>query len=87
MHDDGVFTWLAGRGRVGATVRQITNLMAGTDTTMLALSGIGAKRGKALGFACCERHAGAAEGVNVLVERRDASGAYSSASAASSTRC
>ena len=77
MHDDGVFTWLAGRGRVGATVRQITNPMAGTDTTMLALSGIGAKRGKALGFACCERHAGAAEGVNVLVERRDASGAYS----------
>jgi len=72
MHDQGVFTWLAAKGRTGGVVRQITNPMAGTDTTLLALSGVGAKGDKALGFASCERHLGAAEGVNVLVEKQDA---------------
>ena len=71
MHDQGVFTWLAAKGREGGVVRQITNPMAGTDTTLLALSGVGAKNNKALGFASCERHLGAAEGVNVLVEKRN----------------
>ncbi len=70
MHDQGVFTWLEAKGRKGATVRQITNPMAGTDTTILALAGVGAREDKALGFASCERHLGASEGVNVLVERR-----------------
>ena len=69
MHDQGVFTWLGAKKRVGATVRQITNPMAGTDTTIFALSGVGARENKAMGFASCERHLGAAEGVNVLVER------------------
>ena len=69
MHDQGVFTWLSAQKRVGATVRQITNPMAGTDTTIFALSGVGARENKAMGFASCERHLGAAEGVNVLVER------------------
>jgi UTP---glucose-1-phosphate uridylyltransferase len=69
MHDQGVFTWLDAKGRKGATVRQITNPMAGTDTTILALAGVGAREDKALGFASCERHLGASEGVNVLVER------------------
>ena len=41
MHDQGVFTWLAAKGRKGGVVRQITNPMAGTDTTLLALSGGG----------------------------------------------
>ena len=68
MHDQGVFTWLEAKGRKGATVRQITNPMAGTDT-ILALAGVGAREDKALGFAGCERHLGASEGVNVLVER------------------
>ena len=77
MHDRGVFTWLAAKGRKGATVRQITNPMAGTDTTILALSGVGAKEDRAMGFASCERHLGASEGVNVLMERRDARGNYS----------
>ena len=77
MHDQGVFTWLGAKKRVGATVRQITNPMAGTDTTIFALSGVGARENKAMGFASCERHLGAAEGVNVLVERGpDAAGRY-----------
>ena len=76
MHDEGVFDWLEARQRRGAIVRQISNPMAGTDTTLLSLSGVGVKGDKALGFASCERHVGAAEGVNVLVEKRELSGEY-----------
>jgi hypothetical protein len=47
-----------------------SNPMAGTDTTLLALSGTGYMNGRSFGFASCERTVGAAEGVNVLVERR-----------------
>ena len=71
MHDDGVFDWLDSRGREGGIVRQITNPMAGTDTTLLSLSGVGVKGNKSLGFASCERHIGASEGVNVLIEKRN----------------
>ena len=35
MHDEGVFDWLEARQRRGAIVRQISNPMAGTDTTLL----------------------------------------------------
>ena len=72
MHDDGVFDWLESRDRTGGIVRQITNPMAGTDTTLLSLSGVGIKGDKALGFASCERHVGASEGVNVLIEKKNA---------------
>ena len=71
MHDDGVFDWLDSRGREGGIVRQITNPMAGTDTTLLSLSGVGVKGNKSLGFASCERYIGASEGVNVLIEKRN----------------
>ena len=47
-----------------------SNPLAGTDTTLLALSGTGYADSKCFGFASCERRAGAAEGVNVLMERR-----------------
>ena len=43
--------------------------MAGTDTTLLALSGLGRQDNKALGFVSCERAVGASEGINVLVEK------------------
>lgn len=46
-----------------------SNPLAGTDATLLALSGAGYADGKSFGFASCERRAGAAEGVNVLMER------------------
>lgn len=78
MSDQGVFTWLGAKNKSGAVVRQITNPMAGTDTTIFALSGVGARGKKAMGFASCERHLGAAEGVNVLTERGpDDQGRYS----------
>ena len=47
-----------------------SNPLAGTDTTLLALSGTGYMGGKLFGFASCERAVGAAEGMNVLAERR-----------------
>ena len=50
--------------------RECSNPMAGMDATLLALSGAGYADGKCFGFASCERRAGAAEGVNVLMERR-----------------
>lgn len=76
--DDGVFDWLIeGQGRQAAIVRQISNPMAAVRTTLLSLAGVGASGRKPFGFASCDRAVGAAEGVNVLVERRDSSGGYS----------
>ena len=69
MYDEGVFDWLEQRKRTGGIVRQITNPMAGTDTTLLALAGLGRQDDKALGFVSCERAVGASEGINVLVEK------------------
>ncbi|KAL0341249.1 UNVERIFIED_CONTAM: UTP--glucose-1-phosphate uridylyltransferase 3, chloroplastic [Sesamum radiatum] len=39
-HDKGVFKWFQSHGRKGATVRQISNVVAATDLTLLALAGI-----------------------------------------------
>lgn len=72
--DEGVFEWFARQGRKAAIVRQISNPMAGVDTTLLALSGIGLKNDKKFGFASCRRNVGAAEGVNVLTEQRRGDG-------------
>jgi hypothetical protein len=85
------------QGRTAALVRQISNPMAGVDTTLLALAGCGDQRqrrgqgqgpnsagvgtgveagggssssGAAFGFMSCDRTIGAAEGCNVLQERR-----------------
>ena len=44
--------------------------MAGTDATLLALSGAGYTDSRSFGFASCPRVVGAAEGMNVLLERR-----------------
>ncbi len=47
-----------------------SNPLAGTDSTLLALSGTGYMGSKLFGFASCPRAVGAAEGMNVLSERR-----------------
>eukprot|EP00775_Hariotina_reticulata_P001593 gene1593-1933_t len=70
MHDEGVFDWLQQQGRLAALIRQISNPMAGVDTTLLALAGTGFSGRKAFGFMSCERVVGAAEGMNVLQERK-----------------
>lgn len=72
--DKGIFDWFYSHGRKAATVRQISNPVAATDVTLLALAGIGLHYGKKLGFASCQRNVGATEGVNVLVERSTAYG-------------
>ncbi|GBF98740.1 nucleotide-diphospho-sugar transferase [Raphidocelis subcapitata] len=70
MRDEGVFDWLRASGREAALVRQVSNPMAGVDTTLLALAGTGYMQRRAFGFMSCERAVGAAEGMNVLQERR-----------------
>lgn len=70
MIDEGVFAWLEEQGRAAALVRQISNPLAGTDTTLLALAGEGYPRRRAFGFASCDRVVGASEGVNVLARTR-----------------
>ena len=68
--DTGALDWLASRGVRSLLVRQISNPLAATDNTLLALAGIGTTGSKAFGFVSCARSPGAAEGVNVLLERR-----------------
>ncbi|MCO5573851.1 hypothetical protein L7F22_027626 [Adiantum nelumboides] len=72
--DKGVFDWFFKKGRKAAIVRQISNPIAATDLTLLALAGVGHRHNKKFGFASCERKVGAAEGVNVLVERNTKNG-------------
>ncbi|WJX38488.1 UTP--glucose-1-phosphate uridylyltransferase 3, chloroplastic [Trifolium repens] len=73
-HDKGIFKWFFYQGRKGATVRQVSNVVAATDVTLLALAGIGLRQGKKLGFASCERISGATEGINVLMEKKSPDG-------------
>ncbi|KAF6164905.1 hypothetical protein GIB67_017108 [Kingdonia uniflora] len=70
-YDKGIFKWFYEHGRKGATVRQISNVVAATDLTLLALAGIGLRQGKKLGFASCKRKFGATEGINVLIEKNN----------------
>jgi hypothetical protein len=51
-------------------VRQINNPIAGLDDGLLAFTGIGWKRNMVFGFSSCPRLLQAAEGVNVLVEKK-----------------
>ena len=47
-----------------------SNPLAGTDATLLGLSGAGYADGKSFGFAACDRTVGASEGINAVMERR-----------------
>ncbi|XAR71908.1 UTP--glucose-1-phosphate uridylyltransferase [Bertholletia excelsa] len=73
-YDKGIFQWFYDHGRKGATVRQVSNVVAATDLTILALAGIGLHHGKKLGFASCKRNLGATEGINVLIEKKNLDG-------------
>ncbi|KAK4579560.1 hypothetical protein RGQ29_029292 [Quercus rubra] len=75
-YDKGIFKWFYDHGRKGATVRQVSNVVAATDVTLLALAGIGLRHGKKLGFASCERQLGATEGINVLIEKKTLDGRW-----------
>ncbi|KAI4306479.1 hypothetical protein L6164_029753 [Bauhinia variegata] len=73
-YDKGIFNWFFYYGRKGAIVRQVSNVVAATDTTLLALAGIGLRKGKKMGFASCKRNSGATEGINVLIEKKNLDG-------------
>ncbi|PRQ59485.1 putative UTP--glucose-1-phosphate uridylyltransferase [Rosa chinensis] len=75
-YDKGIFQWFYDHGRKGATVRQVSNVVAATDLTLLALAGIGLHHGKKLGFASCKRNSGATEGINVLMEKKNLDGRW-----------
>lgn len=75
-HDKGVFNWFYGHRRKGATVRQVSNVVAATDLTLLALAGLGLQYNKKLGFASCQRNLGATEGINVLLEKQNLDGQW-----------
>ncbi|GMH04189.1 hypothetical protein Nepgr_006028 [Nepenthes gracilis] len=75
-YDKGIFRWFYNQRRKGATVRQVSNVVAATDLTLLALSGIGLRHRKKLGFASCKRDFRATEGVNVLIEKKEFDGKW-----------
>lgn len=74
--ENGVLEWLKGNKRKKAIVRQINNPMAGTDYGLLAFAGFGTLHNMNFGFASCPREVGTAEGVNVLVEKRQDDGHF-----------
>lgn len=69
--DEGVFSWLHSLGTEQLLVRQVNNPLAGVDSGLLAFLGLGVKHKMAFGFVSCPRLLRAAEGVNVLVERKE----------------
>lgn len=72
--DHGIFSNLRDKNYTKAFVRQINNPIAGIDYALLALAGLGFENKKAFGFASCPRQVNAAEGVDVLVEKKTSQG-------------
>ncbi|MGK5595129.1 MAG: UTP--glucose-1-phosphate uridylyltransferase [Parachlamydiaceae bacterium] len=72
--DSGALDWFLDHQRPYALVRQINNPIAGVDSGLLALSGVGCAENKAFGFATCPRKIGVAEGVDVLIEKESSEG-------------
>lgn len=72
--DAGVFDRLKKQQRTKLLIRQINNPIAGIDNGLLSLFGLGCHQNKSFGFASCPRIVGAAEGMNVLREEKNASG-------------
>lgn len=68
--DHGILDWFRSLGGRYALIRQINNPLAGLDYGLLAFAGFGYKKKMSFGFASCPRVCKAAEGVNVLVEKR-----------------
>lgn len=69
--DEGVFEWLEKHKRKKALIRQINNPIAGLDHGLLAFVGLGFKKNGDFGFASCSRLVQSAEGVNVIIEKKN----------------
>ena len=67
----GVFDRLESLGRKKVLVRQINNPIAGIDYGILGFCGAGFAEDKVFGFASCQRQVKSAEGINILIERKD----------------
>ena len=72
--DQGILDRLRSLGAKKCIVRQINNPVAGVDQLLYVLSGIGCRENKQFGFASCPRLVHAAEGMNVLIERKNDAG-------------
>ena len=70
-HDEGVFAWLHSLQRTKVLVRQINNPIAALDYGLLSFTGLGVHQEMVFGFASCPRLLQAAEGVNVVVEKKN----------------
>ena len=68
--ESGIFDAWKKRGVKKILVRQINNPVAGCDYGLLAFAGIGWAENKAFGFASCPRQVEAAEGINVLLQKK-----------------
>lgn len=66
----GVLEWFYQKNRSQVLVRQINNPVAGVDSGILTLMGLGLQNNKDFGFASCSRLLNSSEGVNVLVESK-----------------
>lgn len=69
--DQGVLEWLDTLERKKTLVRQLNNPIASLDYGLLAFSGIGVEEEMVFGFASCPRRVQSAEGVNVIVEKKN----------------
>lgn len=68
--EEGIFNHLEKQGRRQCIIRQINNPIGGTDSTILALIGLGCHSSKDFGFVSCERPLNCEEGMNVVVENK-----------------
>lgn len=69
--DHKIFEWFFSLGRKKALIRQINNPIAGLDDGIFSFIGIGCEKEMLFGFSSCPRLPGSAEGLNVLVERKN----------------
>lgn len=72
--EHGAILWLKKQTREKALVRQINNPVAGIDNGLLSFLGIGLRDNKIFGFASCDRLVHNAEGMNVLIEKKEGEG-------------
>lgn len=68
--ENGVLDWFKSHGKLNILSRQINNPVAGVDSGLLGFSGIGFKQNHCFGFASCERHLHASEGMDILIEEK-----------------
>ncbi len=74
--EEKIFSWLKSLNRKKALIRQINNPIAGLDEGLLAFTGYGMQNNMHFGFASCPRWVGSAEGMNVLVEKKNGKNRY-----------